>query len=450
MMKKLSSIVAVIFFAAFSFAQEEKTSFSLQEAQQHAIDNSERLKRESLENLIAKRKAWETAAAGLPQIELEGQFQHFLKIPVTVLDASTFNPAAPAGQTTTIQMGTKYNTTGTLKASQLLFNGSYIVGLQISKYYKKFVATGVTKVEEDIRAQVAEAYYNVLISEENVKILDSVTQNTIKLLEGTRIVRELDMIEQDQVDQLELSVARMQTNMAMAKDQTKLAKDFLKLNLAYDFNTPIELTDQIETFFKESELAAPLVESFDPKTDINYQLLEQKMELDKYSLKNEKFAYLPSLGAFFQHQYSAQRNEFDVFDDLPWYPTSLWGISLNIPVFNGGKKWARIQQAKILVEQDQIQLSETERNLKFSEIQKKTMYQSALNQFELEKKNIKLAKKILKNATSKEDIGSINMLEVVQAQTQLMEAQGNYISAINQVLKSKNELDKLYRKFTSK
>jgi outer membrane protein TolC len=449
-MKKLSSIVALIFIATIGFSQEEKTSFSLVEAQQHAIDNSERLQRESLEILMAKRKAWETAAAGLPQIELEGQFQHFLKIPTTVLDASTFNPAAPVGSTTTIQMGTKFNTTGTLKASQILFNGSYIVGLQISKYYKKFVATGVTQVEEDIRAQVAEAYYNVLISEENVKILDSVMMNTIKLLEGTKIVRELDMIEQDQVDQLELSVARMQTNMAMAKDQTKLAKDFLKLNLAYDFETPIELTDQIETFFKEEELTAPLAEVYDPTTDVNYQLLEQKMELDKYSLKNEKFAYLPSFAAFFQHQYSAQRNEFDVFDDLPWYPTSLWGLSLQVPVFSGGKRWARIQQAKILIEQDQIQLSETERNLKFSEIQKKTMYQSALNQFELEKKNIKLAKKILKNATSKEDIGSINMLEVVQAQTQLMQAQGNYISAINQVLKSKNELDKLYRRFSSK
>jgi outer membrane protein TolC len=449
-MKKISLLVSLLIMTAVTFAQEEKTSFSLAEAQQYAVDNSERLKRENLEKLIAKRKVWETAAAGLPQIQLEGQFMHNLIVPTTVVDASTFNPLAPDGQTTTIQLGTKFNTTGTLNASQILFNGSYIVGLQISKYYKKFVATGSEIVEEDVRAQVAEAYYNVLISEENVIILDSILKNTVKLLEGTRIVRDLGMITQDKVDQLELSVARMESNIAVAKDQTKLARDFLKLLLCYDFDEAIELTDVIETFFDEADLSAPLAESFDPKSDLNYQLLEQKMELDKYAMKNEKYAYLPSLSAFFQHQYSAQRNEFDVFKNLPWYPTSLWGISLNVPIFSGGKRWARIQQAKIKVEQDVIQLSETERNLRFSEIQKKTVYQSALNQLEFEKKNIKLAVKILNNATSKEDLGSIDMLEVVQAQTQLMQLEGNYIAAISKVLTAKNELDKLHRKFSSK
>lgn len=450
MKKSVFTFLFLFLWIAKPFAQEEKSTFSLAEAQDYAVANSEKLKRDQLESEIAKKKVWETAAMGLPQINVEGQFRHFLKIPVTVVDASTFNPMAPAGTTTTFQMGTKYNTTGTLNASQLIFDGSYIVGLQVSKYYKKYVGTTETKTEEEIRAQVAEAYYNVLIARENVKILDSMYFNTVKLLDGTKIVRELEMIEQEQVDQLELSKSRMETTIALSKDRMKIAEDFLKLIMAYDFDKSMELTQSVSDFYNESNQTAAVEQEYDVSNDLNYQMLEQKMQLDKYALKNEKFKNLPSLAAFFQQQYAAQRNEFNFFQDEPWYPSSVWGITLKVPITSSGMRWAREQQAKIKVEQDQLMLDETKRQLLFSEIQKKSAYISALNQLEFEKKNIELAKKVYRNASVKTDLGKINALEVVQAETSLLQAQGNYIAALSNVLAAKNELDKLYRNFASK
>lgn len=449
-MKNKLWIALLIFIAGKTFAQEEKTTFSLTEAQNYAVENSEKLKRDHLETEIAKKKVWETAAMGLPQVNIEGQFQHFLKIPTTVVDASTFNPAAPEGSTATIQLGTKFNTTGTLQATQLIFDGSYIVGLQVSKYYKKYVATTVTLTEEDIRAQVAEAYYNVLLAKENIKVLDSLYINTQKLLDGTKVVRELEMIEQQEVDQLELSVARIKTSIALAKDRAKLAEEFLKMQMGFDYDSNIELSNKVEDFFSETTAQEPLLQEFNPESDLNYQMLQQKMQLDKYALKNEKFKNLPSLAAFFQQQYSAQRNEFNFFQNLPWYPTSVWGLSLKVPVTSSGMRWAKGQQAKIKVEQDQLMIEETERKLKFSEIQKKLAYQSALDQLKLEEKNIELAKKVYRNATIKTDLGKIIALDVVQTQSQLLQAQGNYIAALSNVLTAKNELDKLYRKYASK
>ena len=315
-MKKLSTIVALIFLATVSFAQEEKSTFSLTEAQQYAVDNSDKLKSERLETEIAKKRIWETAAMGLPQINIEGRFQHFIKIPVTVVDAKTFNPAAPEGQTTTIQLGTKFNTTGTLQASQLIFDGSYIVGLQMAKFYKNYVATSITATEEDIRGQVTEAYYNVLIAQENISVLDSMYINTVKLYDGTKIVRDLEMIEQEQVDQLELSKARIETTIALAKDRYQLAKDFLKLQMGYDFDSKIELSDEVSTFYNAGMSQEPLTRTFNPNNDINLKMLHQKMQLDQFVVKNEKFKNLPSLSAFFQQQYSAQRNEFNFFKNF--------------------------------------------------------------------------------------------------------------------------------------
>jgi outer membrane protein TolC len=174
--------------------------------------------------------------------------------------------------------------------------------------------------------------------------------------------------------------------------------------------------------------------------------MDQQRQLDEYSLKNEKAAYLPSVGAFFTHSQNAFRNEFNFFQDLAWYPTTIWGVSMQVPITSSGQKIVRVQQAEIKLEQDQNNLAQMEKTLKFQELQLMTSYQTAQEKVELEKTNVDLAQRIYNRSVKRNETGVVSALEMTQLQNQLLEAEGNYIMSVMEMFKLKVELDKLYNR----
>ena len=216
--------------------------------------------------------------------------------------------------------------------------------------------------------------------------------------------------------------------------------------MGYDFDQPLELTATLKDVLDEMQGNSPLLEDSGIKNNQNYVMLEQQKELDQYSLKNEKAAYLPSVGAFFTHSQNAFRSEFDFFQDKAWYPTTVWGVSMKIPIASSGQKVMRVQQVEIKIEQDQNNLKNLEKSLQFQELQLKTSYESASEMVELEKSSVELARRVYQRAILRNESGVVSPLEVTQLQNQLLQAEGNYIMAVMEMLRIKVQLDKLYNK----
>ncbi len=448
MMKTYKNIafgLLAVFTVSGAMAQTQ-TSFSLSQAEDYAVNNNEQVKNALLDIESAKKKVWETTAIGLPQISAEGQFQQLLDIPVSVVDASLFNPMAPPGEVLEFRMGQEFSTSLTFNASQLIFDGSYIVGLQFSKFFQKMSATAADNTKQEVRAMVREAYYNVLVANENVTLMDSILLSTKSLWEKTAIYAENGVIPQEDADQVEIAYNRVKASKANAERQSSVALNLLKLQMGYDFDEPLEVTATLQEVLDEMQGKSPLMTDSEIKNNKNYVMLEQQGQLDAYSLKNEKAAYLPSVGAFFTHSQNAYRNEFDFFQDKAWYPTTIWGVSMKIPIASSGQKIMRVQQAEIKIEQDQNDLQNLEKSLKFQELQLKTSYQSAVEMVELEKSNVELAQRIYQRAVLRNETGVVSPLAVTQLQNQLLQAQGNYIMAIMEMLSVKVQLDKLYNK----
>ncbi len=443
--KKIAFGLLAVFTASGVMAQTQ-TSFSLSEAEEFGVNNNEQVKNALLDIESAKKKVWETTAIGLPQINAEGQFQQLLDIPVSVVDASLFNPMAPPGEVLEFRMGQEFSTSLTFSASQLIFDGSYIVGLQFSKFFQKMSATAADNTKQEVRAMVREAYYNVLVANENVTLMDSILLSTKSLWEKTAIYAENGVIPQEDADQVEIAYNRVKASKANAERQSSVALNLLKLQMGYSFDEPLEVTATLQEVLDEMQGKSPLLADSEIKNNKNYVMLEQQGQLDEYSLKNEKAAYLPSVGAFFTHSQNAYRNEFDFFQDKAWYPTTIWGVSMKIPITSSGQKIMRVQQAEIKIEQDQNDLQNLEKSLQFQELQLKTSYQSAVEMVELEKSNVDLAQRIYQRAVLRNETGVVSPLEVTQLQNQLLQAQGNYIMAIMEMLSVKVQLDKLYNK----
>jgi outer membrane protein TolC len=184
--------------------------------------------------------------------------------------------------------------------------------------------------------------------------------------------------------------------------------------------------------------------NFDVQNNLNFMLLSQQKTLDEFNLKNKKYQNLPVASAFFQQTYNAFRNEFNFFANEKWFPQTLWGVNLQIPIFASGSRWAQIEQAKLAVMKDENALLELERGLQFQEIQARNNLKGAQEQLALQEANIALAKKIYENAIIKEQIGKGTSIVVSQKYNQLILSQAQYVGAVLEYFNAQLILNRLY------
>ncbi len=392
-MKKHIYIVFILLLVKSTIGQQ---NYTLKQAQDYAIANNQNAKNADLDIQIAEKKVWEMTASGLPQISASGEFKNFIDIPTSVLPANTFNPSAPADELVGIQFGTNYNVTGTIQVNQLLFSGNYLVGLQAAKTYTSLSQQLKDKSEQDIRSNVANAYYTVLVLEKNVQTLDSTLLKIKELYKTTQILVDNKVMESTNASQLKLSVLQVENGISRVKSQLEVSKSLLKMEMGMDLSSPITLTDLY------TDITASAVnygeEKFSTENNIDYKLLETQYKLNELSYKNTKANYLPSLAAFFSHQQNALRNDFSFFDgEKDWFPTTLWGLSLNIPIFSSGQRAAQVSQAKLEMEKTQNTLDQLSKGLTLQMIQASSSYNSAKGVYETQKTAVTVAKEILES-----------------------------------------------------
>jgi outer membrane protein TolC len=444
MSQNLKLLLLLCLIQGSVWSQNQK--FSLDQARAYGVLNRKTMTIADLEVLSAQKKVLEVTAMGLPQIKAEGTFQQYLNIPTSVVDASFINPNAPAGSTVSFRMGTTYSMIGGVSASQLLFDGSYFVGLQVSKHVADFASMNKDKVAWDIQYQVTQAYFNVLTAKSNVQIMDSIVKSTENLYRKMESIRKIGFIEQQEVDQLEMNFSRSKSMLNNAGRLLNVAKNMLKMQMGYPYNQDLDVDADLQQYVNKIILEYGQIKG-SVEQNMQLILMAKRKEISEYELKNTQYAYFPQLSAFFNHQYMAFRNEFNFFSGGDWFPSTAWGINLRVPVFTGGMRHQKVQQAKIDVLKREEEINEAKRMLEFQEIRLIQDFESAIEQLRIEEKNVDLAMKIYANSSNKKNIGTNSTLDVTQAYSQILNAQAEYIKACSSLLNTKSELDNLYGTF---
>lgn len=441
MMKK--QLCFILLLTASVATAQENNSFSLAQAMDYASQNSPLVKNANVDIAIYQQKVKEVTAIGLPQINMEGNFNAFLNIPTSVIPAAIFNPAAGPDDFIPVQFGTKYTTSAGVTLSQLLFDGSYIVALKATKSLSELQMQLENKTDIDVRYEVAKAYYMAAVAEENEKTLSFTLKNLEQLLSETKAINKEGLIELQDVEQFELTVESMKNNISRAQNMKTMAYNLLKLHMGIDVSKEISLTDNIESLTKDIS-ADYASKEFTSSSLIEYKLLQLQVRLDELNIKNEKMKYYPSFVTFLSHSYNLPSNELDMFDRRRWFPTSIWGLQLKVPVFASGMKHARVQQAKLSMEKSMTTLSNTENALKMQAQNAKLNFNFANENVITMKKNMELADKIQQKTLIKYKEGVSSSLDLNQAQMQYLNAQSNYINGLYSLITAKNDLDKAY------
>lgn len=425
-----------------SFGQEV---FSIEQAKEYAVSNNVNIINAQADIDIAQQQIIETRGIGLPQVAITGQFNHFINQPVQVIDANFFNPNAADGETISFTAGTKFSAQGALQVNQMIFNGSYIIGLKASNFFKKFQNTVAKQTTEQTIFNVIQSYEMAAIAKENLVFMDSLVIVSQKMVDKQQNIVDAGIGLQEDLDQLMYSLLVAKNSHSMAENSYRNSLSMLKLSMGFDIKSEIEISDTPETLLSKTNISFGNIEN-----NLSYTLLSEKIVLSELNMKNYKFQNLPTLNAFFSQTYSAYRNNFDFFANERWFPQTLWGLQLNVPIFSGLTRHAQTQQAKIALMKDQNSLKLLEQSLSFQESQLRNNLITAKSQMELQAQNVELAQKLYNNEILKESIGKGNSIFVTQKHNQLLAAQTQYTQSTIAVFEARLELDKLYNNILSK
>lgn len=448
MKQKLTIICLII--ASVIFAQEnEKKSFSLtlQQAIDHAIENNYTAINAKRDIEAAKQKKWETTASGLPQITSNLQYLNNLDFQVQGVSGNAFNPGGDPNEISTIAFGTKHSMNASATLSQLIFDGSYIVGLQSAKVYLQISENAKEKTDLEIREMVTNAYGNVLLARESVLIFEKNKATLEKTLFETNETFKNGLTEEENVEQLQITLTQLTSSLSNAKKREEIALNLLKISMGIDINNEVILTEKLDDLAISNVDLAALNEEFDANNSIDFKIQKNNEESKRLLLKLERFRALPTIGAQLNYGANTFANKFDFLTtDQKWYNYSNFGVNISLPIFSSFRDRSRTQQAKIAFEQAKTQVTETEQRLKLQYQQAKTDYEFSIEQYGASKSNLKLAERIEGKQQVKFKEGLSTSFEFTEAQRQLYTAQQNYLQAMIDVMNKKATLDKLTNK----
>ena len=440
-----NTIIILITLLSFNLSAQKDYNFSFEEAVSFALLNNRASVNAKKDLAIAQKEKWETISRGLPQINSYFDFNNRLKDPISLIPAEFFG--GEKGEFAEVSFGTKQSVSGELILNQLLFDGSYIVGLQSIKLFLDIADQTKIKTDIEVRRQVANAYGNVLISQERVKILENNYNNIIKTLDETKAIYENGLIESESVDQLTITSSSIKNSLEYAIKFEKLSERILKLLLGIELDDNMILNDDIESIIVKSIDPELMNTDFNVEENIDYKIALNAKKGSETLLRLEKVKALPRISAFLSGAYNGYNESFKITDPKQnWYGSSQLGLNMSFPVFSSFQRRASTQRAKIEIEKSENVLDETKKNLNLEVEKTRSDYNYAINNFNSVKQNVILAESIEKKNEIKFKEGIASSFELRQAQNQLYSIQNEYLEATLKLIENKINLEILLNK----
>jgi len=443
-----STLILILLLSSFlsikaSVNSGEAIPITLQIAIDHALQHNFNLQNARADASIAGKRVWETTADGLPQVSGSLSYQYFIDLPTSLIPGNLFPmPGADPEGFIEVKFGTEHNVSAALSVSQLIFDGGYIVGLQTARIYRELARQNYQRSETEVKKLVTESYYLALATSQNLVIVEQNLKNIEKTLFETQALFEQGFTDALNVDQLKLTVANLKNTISNLQRQKSISVGLLKFQMGMNVNQPVELTDNLEQMLSTLSIESLIAPEFNPKNHIDFQVFYSQERMQLMALRRQMSFYLPTISAFYNYQQNAQRREFNIFDrSLPWYPTSIVGLSVTVPIFSSGLRHSRVQQARLELEKARNNTRMIEQSLQMQKNEADSQLQTAFEKFSNEKENKKLAERIFNQTTIMHKEGLASSLELTQASTQMLNSQANYISAVFELLNAKTKLE---------
>ncbi len=438
----LHKFIIFLLFAASLNAQENKYSFTLQEAIDFAIQNNRAVQNAERDVKIAVQTKRETTATGLPQINVSVGYNNWLEQQVSLIPAEFFGGAP--GQFEEVLFGTRQTMNSAVTVKQKLFDGSYLVALQAAKVFLEISKNSKEKTINEIGKIVAYSYGNVLLVEENLEIVNS----NIALLEKNvwelSKVYDSGLVEEESLQQLQLTLSGLKSNQRYTKRLKNIAYQMFNNSLGLDLNAAVVLTNSLEELVVFYSNVTPTKPENEFEEVIDFKIAINSVKSDELLLKLEKSKALPTLNAFVNGSYSGNSQRFSFTENSQkWFGASLFGVTLDIPVFSSFRRSASTQRARLNLEKSKSNLEDTTNKIKLEINTARSNYEFAVEDYDIKKNALDLSKNIATKNEIKFFEGLTSSFDLSQAQRQLYAAQQDYLQSMLNILLKRIDLETL-------
>ncbi|MCE7068155.1 TolC family protein [Dyadobacter sp. CY326] len=437
------SLMLLAILLSFGPLRAQDGSFSLEQAVDYAVKHNLNIKNAQLDALSAEARIGEIRAAGLPQLSAAVSVTNNIIIPRFFLPANAFDPSAPAdAPPAAVEFGIPWQGSASANLNQLIFSGSYFIGLKAAATYRELAQKSTTSSKISVAEAVTKAYYSAQVAEERAKLLDLNIARVDSLMRETKIMNESGFVELLDVNRIEVQINNLQTERQKVQNLIELSYALLKFQMGMPANEPIKLTDDINAVNVDALKAASASGDLSYENRIEYSLLNTQERLAGLDLRNVRSGYLPSLSASVGYGYNAGYDKFSQLFTDNWYNNMVLTVNLNIPIFDGFSKRYQINQKKIAIDQVKNNQTLLKQSIDLENNQASINIKNAFATLETQNRNLTLAQEIVRVSKIKYKEGVGSNIEVINAESSLKEAQTNYFTALYDLMIAKVDLSR--------
>lgn len=426
-----------------SVAQEtDSFRFSLQEAIDFALENNQSVKNAKLEEEIADKQVGEILADGLPQVNANASLIHNYKIQQTIVEAANgFPPGVPDGEAVALEFGIPYTSGFDFGLTQMVFDGSFFIGLEAAKTFTQLSKKDHIKTRIDIAEAVSKAYFGVLVNRERLTLVERNYSRLDSLLQETQVMYENGFAEKIDVNRVKVQFNNVKVEKDNYQQIVDLSESLLKFQMGLKPNTPMELTTQIQTI---DYFDFQMTEEFSYENRIEYSQMNIQKELNELDIKNVRVKYYPKIDLIANYGRNTGNTSFgDLFSDQ-WFGAGAIGLRATMPIFDGLRKRRQVQQRQLKGQQIDYSLNLLENNIDVEIEQALTNYNRQIEMMEAQRENMELSQEVYEVAKIKYNEGVGSNIEVIDADATYKQSQINFYNALYDALISKIDLQKAY------
>lgn len=418
----MKKIILMLFAGTCLLAAQEKVmNLDLQKAIQIALEKNTEIKVAKLEVDKSEEKLREARSGLFPNIEANGQYQRYIEKPVIFLP-----PGSPFGEV--LEIGSNNSYLGTIGASIPIFSMGLYKGIGVASKSVELNSENLRFTEVATVSNVKKAFNSVLLAREFKDVINQSLQNSLDQLENVKRLNKQEVASDYDLLRAEVQVENLRPQVIQAENNYEISKENLKVLIGLKSEQEINILDEFDF---DGQYDISLQQFLDDVMNNNPRLaiLDKQEEITNRTISLEKSAYFPSLAAFGNYQYQAQSDDFK-FSDYKWVSTFVVGLQLQIPIFNGFKTPARVEQANITLNQLEEQRQGLTEALKTQLQNVVYVIEQTIIRIKGQDKNIEQAQQGYEIAKTRFENGLGTQLEVNDAELALRQAQLNRLQAI--------------------
>lgn len=426
-------LLAPLFVVAQKQANPLLQEVSLETAIDYALKNQPRIQQSLIDEEITQSNIRSRLADWYPQVNFSYNLQHNFLLQTSVINGNA------------IKLGVDNTSYGQFTLSQAIFNRDVLLANKTKNEVKLQSRQTTENNKIDLVVNVTKAFYDVLATQQQIKVAtENIARNERSLKDATNQYKAgiTDKIDYKRAT-ISLNNIKATRNGALALLDAKVA--YLKSLMGYPENANLNVI--YDSLAMENEISIDTAQQPDYTTRIEYRLLETQRSLLRSNIQYNKWSFLPNASLNGAYNLNYQNNDFNRLYNIN-YPNSYAAVTLGLPLFQGGKRWANIKTAKLQLERSDEDIVTIKNLVNQQYEQALANYKSSLENYIALKENVQIAKEVYDVVQLQYKSGVKTYLEVITAETDLRSAQINYFNSLYQVLAGKVDVQKALGKIT--